>query len=169
METENITRLIDALMSEDEFIRWQAAQKLGELKAVLAIPVLIERLDPSYHMHRVALEALKAIGKPSVEPLLVNLKEGEFSERMLAASALGYIQDTSAIPHLISAICEDDMGDVTQEAATALVSFGDEAVPGLVEALNLNCDVAAVIEALNKIGSPEAVTAVKKWQSSQNT
>lgn len=168
MKVENIPHLIDALGSEDELIRRQAAQTLGELRATPAIRALIEKLDPSYHMQQVVLEALKAIGKPSVEALLANLEEGLFIERVLAASALGHIQDTSAIPHLVRTICEDEMADVTWEAAMALASFGDEAIPSLVDALRLDCDVTVLVEALNKIGSPEALTAVEKWKLSRN-
>jgi HEAT repeat protein len=165
---EDIPHLIDALGAEDELVRQQAAQKLGELRAALAVPALIERLDPNYLMHQIVLEALKAIGQSSVEALLVNLKAGLFTERVLAASALGYIQDTRAIPHLVRTICEDEMADVTWEAAMALASFGDKAVPGLVDALQLDGDVEAIIEALNKIGSPEALVAVEKWKLSRN-
>jgi HEAT repeat protein len=158
---ENISDLIEALKADDVEIRREAAKKLGELKAVEAVPALAERL---YTMHEVVLEALKAIGQPCLEKLFITLEKGEFSDRVLAAAALGYIQDASAIPYLIKVLCEEPMCDVTWEAAMALARFGNAAVPSLVHILDHDCDEDAVIAALEKIGTPKALAAVAEWE-----
>lgn len=59
------------LGSPNELVRMRAAQALGRIGAVEAVPMLIAALnDPLWTVRRQAEDALVAIGKPSVQPLL---------------------------------------------------------------------------------------------------
>lgn len=104
-------------------------------RRALRIPTLIVDLgDPSASTREGAREALVAMGKPAVKPLLKALANSTEYGRGQAAKALGEIGDVAAVPALVSAL-EDDKFDVRWLAARALVALGRDALPALLQAL----------------------------------
>ena len=86
------------------------------------------------------------------------------------------IKDPASLPSLLEAL-HDPVGYVRRAAAEALGTIGDDAaVPGLVARLEDTgqqwweeervCDIAA--EALERIGSGQALAAVEDWRRTQN-
>jgi HEAT repeat protein len=178
-ETENalvtigkpaIPALSAALKDSDRGVRRRAAEALGEIGHVSAVPILIEALkDGSKHVRlrakasnsgvrQQAAKALGKIGHVSAVPALIEaLKDGGEHVRSRAAEALGAIGDDTAVPALIVALKDSDEY-VRKRATEALVKIGKPAVPALIAALkNGNKHVA---EALGAIGDDAAVPAL---------
>ncbi len=92
-----------------------------------------------------------------------------------AIMALGNIGHENAIPTLIQALSDEDT-DVRRHTLEALIKVGIPSVPSLITKLKdlkrpsyssiRVCDYAA--DALQKIGTPEALEAVRKWREEQN-
>lgn len=85
------------------------------------------------------------IGEPAVPGLISVLSDPDGTVRRGAAWALGQIGDARAVPWLIQAL---------QDSAGGLLGIGERV-----------CDVAA--EALERIGTAEAVEAVRQWRRDQ--
>lgn len=93
---------------------------------------------------------------------------------MLAATALGAVGEGTkdAVPDLIQALQDQDIS-VRYYAAYALGKIGEDAkdaVPVLIQALQNDHNVRGrdnATIALEKIGTPEALKAVKEYQSRQ--
>jgi len=82
-----------------------------------------------------AREALVALGKPAVSPLLQALQNSRLDEvRWEAVKALEGISDTGAMPALVKAL-EDSNSDVAWVAADALKTYKKAAWPPLLQAL----------------------------------
>jgi hypothetical protein len=146
-----------------------------------SVKQLIRKLsDPD---HAVRLDTIKALGatgdREAVQPILEALNDPSKRIRGAAAQALGQLQDTAAVPALISAL-SDVASEVRGAAAEALGQLqAEEAVPALIDLLadtkrstqkyrvgaRRVYDVAA--EALERIGTPEALTALARWRHNQ--
>ena len=88
--------------------------------------------NPAHRQH--AREALVAIGRPAVEPLIRLLDDPDPQVRWQAVKALGAIGDAAAAPALIGAL-EDEESDVRWLAANGLIDLGHEALQPLLSAL----------------------------------
>lgn len=92
--------------------------------------------------------------------------------RLAAAYSLGALHDARAVPALIDVLraSEGDRG-LQLVVAKALGKLGDPlAVPALLEALQGGkswCVSVAAAKALERIGTPEALTSARKWRSEQ--
>lgn len=112
--SENPARFCDAIV------------KLGQLKAVEAIPLLIEHIDffdsrqlslktrfYSILNGRVAVEALIRIGKPSVQPVLEASKKEDRRVRLICMAAVLYeVEGREATMLVEAAIAESKDGKV---------------------------------------------------------
>jgi hypothetical protein len=107
----------------------------------------------------------------AVEPLINALSDTNADVRSNAATALGKLGDVRAVEPLINAL-SDTNADVRSNAATALGKLGDvRAVEPLIPLLKDTdgryiprvCDVVA--KSLKKIGTPEALEAVRLWRA----
>jgi HEAT repeat protein len=164
---------------------------------VAAVPDVIEALkDEVWSVRQAAAKLLGEIGDVGALDGLFNALTDSYSDvRKAAAEALGKIGDSQAVPALLRVLSDDDNSDVRCTAAEVLGLIGDErGLAGLIAILEndnssapidlgqpprfgegLNefnrwndkylCKVAA--EALRRIGTPEAVTAVEQWQAAQ--
>ena len=145
---------------------------------------LIKKLqDQNVNARMNAVRALGKIGTPeaikAVEdaiPFLIQQLQSDQDKwvRMLAAMALSAVGEGAkdAVPDLIQALQDQDVS-VRYYAAYALGKIGQDAkdaVPALIQALQNDHNVrgrdSATI-ALEKIGTPEALKAVKEYQSRQ--
>jgi hypothetical protein len=107
-----------------------AATALGEIGDTRAIPVLIRTwANPA------TTDALVAIGKPAVEPLMAAARQGEDPIRKHAITALGEIGDRRAAPLLTELVAEAEPG-VWQTASTALALVERDHVKELLALLS---------------------------------
>jgi len=152
-----VQALCVSLRDPDAFLRWEAAQELGNIGDHHAVKPLMAALrDPSAGVRRGVAEALGKIGASAVKPLIIALRDPDEGVRWGAAEALGKIGDTRAVKPLIAALCDCDL-DVRRSAIVALGCIGDSrAVKPLIASLrdtDLEVSVLAA-EALVKIGVP---------------
>lgn len=130
----DVDGLIRALRHEDEEVRWEAADALGEIGDERAVEPLIQALkDEDDDVQWGAAEALGKMGEKAVEPLIQALKDKNV--RSLATFALGEIGDSRAVEPLIQALKDEDK-NVRFSGALYLGKFGDSrAVEPLIQAL----------------------------------
>ena len=134
---QKVERLIKELQDQD--VRVHAAWTLGSIGLVDAVPDLIK--------------------------LLRDQDAGGFV-RAIAAWALGSIGSADAVPALTQALQDPEVrGDATE----ALVQIGKDAVPALVQALQDQNEYVRnnAAWALGEMGTPEALKAVKEYESQQ--
>jgi HEAT repeat protein/DNA polymerase III delta prime subunit len=171
--------LLHILSDPNPEVRWRVADALGKIGDPEAIPLLLRTLYDEAEIVRInAFEALVRIGQRKISSLLGFLLDEDSTIRATTAFVLGYIAESTAIPMLLEVINDED-GHVRSAAIEALGRIGDPiAVSHLVEHLQDEtrpypsimlrvCDVAA--EALEKIGTPEALTALEEWEDRQLT
>jgi len=145
---EPLAHLIAQLVSPDPDTRMFAAEGLGQYAA--------------YHKDASML--------PTAVPHLADvLRDPVRGVRLAAAYSLGAIGDEQAVPELINilAASDDDRG-MQLVIIKALGKLGDpRAVSPLVDVLGSGksrCLSVAAAKALRRIGTPEALAAVEKWQ-----
>jgi len=154
----------------DSSLREDAVRALGEIGDARAVEFLLTALkEPG--LRPLVAEALGRIGDRQAVPALVAVVDGtnrpeqsrtvagcgdQWTEEMTAQAAatrsLGQIRDPATIPTLVAAL----KNTVTRaEAATALVAFGQPAIPHLVAMLKNEADgniLFHVKEALAQLG-----------------
>lgn len=175
-------------------VRENALTALGEIGDEQAIPHLIEIIDThDYNLH-FAIDALVKLGKPSAVPPLLNSLENvlglDTDERQASLIwALGQLRDPRATPTLIEWV-KTHKADLQAVAIQALGSIGDpRAIPILELCMQDStllhrqdmggtfwlfrtyrrrriCDLA--FEALQQIGTPEALDIIQKWPPPAN-
>lgn len=97
--------LVKALADPDKGVRWCAGLALRSQPSAAAIPTLVGMLTNEDALtRRLAGDALVAVGKESVPPLLEIVQKGEHLARLEAVRALAKIGDVSAIPVLFEAL-----------------------------------------------------------------
>jgi LysM repeat protein len=127
---------IESLHSFDPVERRNAAQELGRMgeRAAPAVPILIRALNDSARLAvrspegeqvsasvaEASMRALANIGAPSVDPLIVSLKNDNPGVRTMAVAALGRIDDPRTIDPLIDVLENDDDALVQAAAVDAL-------------------------------------------------
>jgi HEAT repeat protein len=105
-----VAPLIRLLSVRDFQARAAAARALGKLRAVEAIPALLESVDsgPEDVMRAWAIDALGRIGSDEAAPKLIGLLENPHAGlRCTAAAALGRIGDARALPELRQAAARE--------------------------------------------------------------
>jgi HEAT repeat protein len=133
--------LVAALRDADNGVRESAATALGWLRDRRAVETLMWALRDRYaFVRRWVANALGKLGEPGFQALLTALRDTNAGVRSDAAEALGELGDARAVEPLV-VLLED-----TEDAYWERV-----------------CDVAT--EALERIGTPEAVAAVAAWRN----
>ena len=103
-----------------------------------------------------------------IERPIEELRDEDWIVRADAAAELGRMGEGAkdAVPALIQALQDSD-AEVRYNATWALGNIGEGAVPALIQALQGPDEGVRwnAAEALGKIGTPEALEAVKKYQS----
>jgi HEAT repeat protein len=168
---EAVEPLLKLLFNDrDSSLKEDAVRALGEIGHASAVDFLLTAMkEPG--LRPLVAEALGRIGDPKAVPALVAVVEGtsrpdqsrivtgcgdKWTEEMAAQTAatrsLGQIREASTIPVLVAAL----KNTVTRaEAATALVAFGQPAIPHLVSRLKNEQDgniLFHVKEALAQLG-----------------
>lgn len=138
-----VPSIIEALKDPIADVRSNAASALGTLGDIRAIEPLIDALSDldSTVCHSIVC-ALRQLGKDALEALLRSLSNQNAAIRFGSAFVLGELRDVQAVSSLINLL--DDKN--TRHSI----------------AYDRVCDVAA--RALEKIGTSEAFTAVRKWR-----
>ena len=121
-DAERIVRNIDLLggdPQQEHFARKHLAES-GEY----AIPLMIQTLlDPAkQRLWPRVIQALPAIGKPAVGPLVMALSVDNEDIRLHVIHALGEIGYTQAIPYLHKLAISPDMSDKTTAAAAKAIA-----------------------------------------------
>ena len=158
-QTESPVQLAIRLQSASSpHSRAEAARRLGISGDEAGTDALIAALgDASVEVRLAAVEALGQIrSERALEPLcriLTDDRQGR-DVKTAAVRALPKLRDVRAVDALIQALPY-----AAFEAASALVSFGEAAVPALIAALRTAESRTAAAEALATIGTP-AVSAL---------
>lgn len=163
--------LVKALNDENPSVRRGAVEALGKIGDPAAVPVLREALqEGSWHMVQEAAIALTQIDTPeALQTLISALSDTDNTVRHHASDALAEMNPPpkEAAEALIAALNDTDPW-VRRHAARALGKIGNPAaVPMLIENLtHRNPRVReAAIDALKEIATPEALKAVKEFNS----
>jgi hypothetical protein len=174
---EAVPALINALRGENRYIAESIVEALKSLKDLRAVPVFIDKLNEENPYLRWRLvSALGDLGDLQAVPTLISLLgDKDDSVQRNAIRALGQLKDPRGVPELIKLINSKYI-EVIGYATLALVDIGDER--GL-QALRSNSQIstilkrfmripfvyeAKVINALEIIGTPEALAVVNQWR-----
>ncbi|NDJ87225.1 MAG: TIR domain-containing protein [Chloroflexi bacterium] len=174
-----------------EHERWEtraaAAQVLQQIGDVAAFPALLGGIyDPEYEVRWSVANALASYGEPAVDGLVailedpVSIKQFEGDVYRAAASAAAWTGNERAIRALIHELQDADL----YRRAIAVETLGETGSPLAVEPL-IDClgdhrfiepdgdatedETIAEIAALSlqRIGTPEALAAVQRWQGTR--
>jgi HEAT repeat protein len=128
-----VAPLMEALRDPSGAVRKAAAAGLGRLKDSACVEALIVALgDRDAGVSKAAMSALVSIGRPAVGPLCSALQQSlPKTHRRYVVLALGGIRDTRAILPLLNSL-SSTYYVVRQAAITALSSYGEDAVEGLM-------------------------------------
>ena len=166
------------LQSANAETRRYAAERLGQLKDRRAVEALLVALTGGERDSRVqyaAATALREIGDPRAVPALVETLQHHEDDfvRVFAAWILGKLADTQVVDVLVKVLQEGSGLDgmaVRGAAAGTLGEIGDpRAVEPLIAALvrDDKWEVhRTIVEALEKIGGPQVIEALKRVQNS---
>ena len=178
--TINVGAETARLDSGDPVERIAAAYQLKEAgpRAEPAIPTLIGHLNDNVgvnigggvpqRLSAAVVDALVAIGRPAVKPLLAVLEYENFTVRLRAVEALAEIRDRRAVDPLLARL-KDGQPSVVTFTVRALGDMGDrKAVKPLVEALGQAQDDMAMrvltAEALTKLTGQDLGQDAAAWQ-----
>ncbi len=140
-----LPEILPLLKDEDNQVRVAAIKGLATIGSDAALRGLIEVLnDKDPLVSDAAADALKGVGKRALPDLIDALRTDNANVRGAVIEILGKIDDAIAVPELI-------------------MCLADTRKPWLSD-LRV-CDMAA--NALEKIGTPEAVKAVRQWREAQ--
>jgi HEAT repeat protein len=168
-ETDDLTRLIGALESDDPLERRDAARALGEARARPAVPALISALgravpegseaDSSEHASRAAAAvALGLIGDPRATDALLEAIADGFNLGTAASTALGRL-DPPPVDRLVGALADP----VSWRRARAVMALGEIGDRSAFEAMRPLLDDPedvvrrAAASAFEKLRDPRAV------------
>jgi HEAT repeat protein len=180
-----IHALLIALKAQNGRSRKLALEALGEIRSIETIDAIIEMLADKYpEVKNAAVLTLGKIGTPCVTKLIDALNNKEFKGRPYIIATLGWIGDEKALPNLLKVL--DDESDNAEICAATVRALGGiahaKAVPSIIKHLSDTRTVTFQIgfgfvseqliseiakECLNRIGTPEALTAVRNWQNTQ--
>jgi HEAT repeat protein len=157
-----------SLKDDSDNVRTEAVRALGKIGGAVAVKhlVLAARIDRAPFARMEAVQALRAreAGQPGVlEMALHCLKDESRDVRCQAARLLGIAHGMTSIMPLLSAM-DDPHWSVRESAENALLNFGGDAVPILIEALEdrrrtTRCHAARL---LGEIGDPQAIPYLQR-------
>jgi HEAT repeat protein len=186
-----VAEQIAALKDEDWAIREEAATALGTFRDARAVGPLVCLLrDADRAVRQAAIEALTAIGEPSVPVLGLCLSDAHSAVQEAACAVLSLIADERVLDPLIATLknqnwilrmhaakalgrmkdaraiepliplLQDKVKAVREEAATALADIGDPALPSLLEALKHH-EWLVRLHAVEALGKSRSAEAVE--------
>lgn len=156
-------KLLDRDYMDRRGIRDRAVTALVQIGPV-AVPALLNAL---YHeqdeVNLGAAVALRKIGSPAIPSLSRALHHEDAKVREWATSALQSYENANAALQGLLSVLHDDEDMVRIGAIIALgESKNPDAIPSLVELLDEEDVSLFAVEALTKIGTPDALNALKK-------
>lgn len=126
-ETDELLAKVNRQIAEGSFdsgdrqLLWQMVECLGDTRGLVRLGYA---------------EALGAVGKPAVDPLIqALLHHSNVVVRRAAGKSLTLIEDPQAVPHLVRALLQDEDTVVQASAIGALARTGEAAVEPLLEIL----------------------------------
>jgi HEAT repeat protein len=165
-----VNELVNTLTDPEWMVREEAALALARINSQESVLPLIELLEDEKHFVREAaswtLGEMKA--GQAVKPLIQALADRKSS--WMAATALGEIQSREAIEPLIAALESDDLS-LRRASVWALEKMPSiEMIPPLIKTLDDKDWEVRMWAAwtLEKIGTPQALEAIKKYNSIDN-
>lgn len=175
---ESVPALTRLLKDSNWTLRAAVVRALIDIGDVSAVPALIGTLkDANATVREAAVEALGILGSPEAIPHLAEaMSDGEPIVRLRAVMALGQIQSNEVENWLLQSLKsrEPILRWAAAEALTKAASSEsvNELIPLLQDGFRPDwldtrpiCDLIA--EALQVIGTPEALEALEKWRKSQ--
>ncbi len=149
-------RLREALESEDDEIRGEAADYLGWIGGETALALVSKVDDPDERVRAAATRALQGLSGTDVPLLLTYAQHKETSVRLAVATALREAPGNPDALDALLQLLQDEHEDVCQAAADSLIVFGDSALDRLSgQAISDDADARyAACWALSQIGSP---------------
>lgn len=168
-DTRVVLTLLDALKDREAVVRQAAARGLGDLGdtvAILALQSMLRDRDPT--VQQAAGSALLRLGEASIPGLIDMLRERDYRVQNATARVLGQF-GVKALPALIQTLRHRDWY-ARRGAVKALAQLkDDQAVQQLIERLggdpkSVQREIAGALE---QIGTPEAVAAVKAWEAQE--
>ena len=163
-----VPQLIPSLEDDSDNVRYEAVRAIGRLGGPEALaPILgLTTADRSDFIRAEAFRVLRAIGagQPAVpEAAIKALDDKARDVRAQAAAILGVFHDKKCLPLLLKAMA-DTHWSVRESAENALLNFGADAVPPLLDALKspLWTTRFRAARLLGELGDPAAVPALKK-------
>ncbi|WP_298850047.1 HEAT repeat domain-containing protein [uncultured Ruegeria sp.] len=182
---KNSPALVEALLDDDEDVRQDAAQALGDLSVREAVPQLLENLinDPCGEVKLACVTALAELKAKDAAPYLRALVTGRGDEitwdedelhqdewddwldtQIVAIKALGRMGDETAIEPIVLALMDEDGQELGDVACEALGRIGQPAVPALgvfTQSSNRRLRQRA-LRTLAEIGEAEADAILRK-------
>ncbi len=153
-----VAALAAALRDENKGVRDAASRALLTIGGESVAHAVVEYLaDPNIVTRNLAADLLVRLKDQSVPALLPTMYDGDEDVRKFAVDILGVIGARDAVPHLVR-LLDDPDANVVVSAVEAMGNIADErAVAALVTTYEMRDDAkAAVVEALGKIGGPDA-------------
>lgn len=126
-QPEVLAALMQGLQDEDHRVRTRAAQALGKLEAVDAIPALEQCLlkDSARRVRWRAAEALRVLDARTAQSAFIAAMTDAYSSvRLECIRALASWKVSESIPHIAEAL-QDEIRRVRRAAAKALGDLGD--------------------------------------------
>lgn len=140
-----VVPLVRTLNGDDDRIRGEAAATLGEIGLPAAVRPLVDALGDGA-VAPAATDALVAIGRPAVAPVLALLEGGSGTVRENAVEVLGRLGAHEAVPAIVELVRSG--GDrLHRKAVDALVGIGAPAIDALIPLLGEDGDGHAGAEA----------------------
>ena len=151
MGTPAVGPLIRTLNSDDDRVRGEAAETLGEIGDPAAVGPLVDALADDA-VAPAAADALVAIGEPAVAPTLELLDGERGAARENAVEVLGRIGAREAVP-AIAELVRSGGDRLHRKAVDALIGIGAPAIEALIPLLSEDGDGhAGAVAALTGIG-----------------
>jgi HEAT repeat protein len=188
---DSVAEQIAALKDEDWAIREEAAMALGTFRDARAVAPLVGLLrDADRAVRQAAIDALRAIGEPSVPVLGLCLSDSQPGVQEAASSVLALIADSRVLTPLIDALgnqdwivrmhaakalgrikdahaierliplLQDKVKAVREEATIALAEIGNAALPSLLAALK-HPEWLVRLHAVEALGKSRSADAVE--------
>lgn len=154
-----IPDLILFLSNKDDGLRGIAANTLGQIKSLVAVPYLVKIMcnDPSKDVRYYAMHALGDIKDQKIIMQLINLiQKNNLETRMYAIHILGKMRQHAkeAIPYIFPYLQDNDE-KMSAIAATALGNLGDQRARAILEKISSSSFVLSAKKALENLKMDE--------------
>jgi HEAT repeat protein len=173
-----VSDLIEHLHDDTTEVCAASALALGRIGSPTALPELLHALQDENEAHRVRTAAAQGLGllgdKRAVEGLRQIVAPGKSSMEgqeadlcYAAAEALARLGDIDSIPLIVEAVNNFRGGTIPSRVVEALGALGEIAIPALASLLDNRSSGKYAVEALKRIGTPPALTALKRWDGTR--